>query len=64
MEKDNTTLVLDPAYDVPEYRSSIKRVPSQALVIAPDRLFDMTLPLFHPSRFAPSDADLCHHHER
>ena len=47
-----------PPLDSPDYRSTALRHPSRPLVVLPQRLTELTGPLFGPDRVQPGDDDL------
>jgi protocatechuate 3,4-dioxygenase beta subunit len=51
-----------PAYLHPDYRSTVKRSPSQPLVIIPHSLSEITGPVYGHSRLGPLDDDLTRQH--
>ena len=51
-----------PDYLSPEYRSTVKRSPSQPLILLPQSLSELTGPVFGHERVAASDADLTRQH--
>jgi protocatechuate 3,4-dioxygenase, beta subunit len=55
--------VLDPPYDVPEYRSSVKRAPRLPLIELPRGETERTGPLFAHLDLSGSDADLTGQHD-
>jgi protocatechuate 3,4-dioxygenase beta subunit len=52
-----------PAYDYPPYASTQKRCPTQALVIAPQTLSEITGPVFGWDDVKPGDNDLTRQHK-
>lgn len=52
-----------PRLDWPDYRSTSQRAPTRPLVPLPQRLTEVTGPLFGASRVAPHDADLTRQHD-
>ncbi len=56
-------VVLDPAYDTPEYRSTSARAPKNPLVLLPPGTIDLSGPVFGESRVRPGDADLTRQHD-
>ena len=50
-----------PAYDYPEYRSTALRHPTRALHVMPQRLTELTGPVFGVDRVQPGDDDLTQH---
>jgi protocatechuate 3,4-dioxygenase beta subunit len=55
-------VVGQPAYLHPDYKSTVKRSPSQPLVIIPHSLSEVTGPVYGHSRLGPVDADLTRQH--
>jgi protocatechuate 3,4-dioxygenase beta subunit len=51
-----------PAYLHPDYKSTVKRSPSQPLVIIPHTLSEVTGPVYGHSRIGPLDHDLTRQH--
>ncbi len=51
-----------PAYLHPPYRSSMKRAPTQPLILLPNTLSERTGPVFGQSAVAPTDSDLTAQH--
>jgi protocatechuate 3,4-dioxygenase, beta subunit len=51
-----------PAYLHPDYKSTVKRSPSQPLLVIPHSLSEVTGPVYGHSRIAPVDADLTRQH--
>ena len=51
-----------PDYLFPPYASTVKRAPSQALVVLPHTLSELTAPVFGDSDVKPQDADLTKQH--
>lgn len=51
-----------PAYLTPEYGSTVKRSPSQPLILLPQSLSELTGPVFGHDRVSASDADLTRQH--
>jgi protocatechuate 3,4-dioxygenase beta subunit len=51
-----------PAYLHPDYKSTVKRSPSQPLVIIPHTLSEVTGPVYGHSRIDPLDHDLTRQH--
>ncbi len=49
---------IQPDYLSPPYASTVKRSPSQPLILLPQSLSEMTGPVFGHERIAPADADL------
>jgi protocatechuate 3,4-dioxygenase beta subunit len=47
-----------PAYNYPPYASTQKRCPTQALIIAPQTLSEITGPVFGWDDVKPGDSDL------
>jgi protocatechuate 3,4-dioxygenase, beta subunit len=52
-----------PDYLFPPYASTVKRAPSQPLVVLPHTLSELTAPVFGYSDFKPQDADLTKQHQ-
>ncbi len=52
-----------PDYLSPAYASTVKRSPSQALILLPQSLSEMTGPVFGHERVKPGDADLTRQHQ-
>lgn len=52
-----------PAHLYPDYKSTVKRSPSQPLLVIPHSLSEVTGPVYGHSRIAPVDADLTRQHE-
>jgi protocatechuate 3,4-dioxygenase beta subunit len=52
----------DPPYLHPDYRGTIKRSPSRALVIIPQTLSEITGPVYGHSDVVPEEADLTKQH--
>jgi protocatechuate 3,4-dioxygenase, beta subunit len=50
-----------PAYDYAEYRSTALRHPTRALQVMPQRLTELTGPVFGADRVRPGDDDLTQH---
>jgi protocatechuate 3,4-dioxygenase beta subunit len=57
-----TVPIIDPPYDVPEYRSSALRTPRQALIPLPAESVGSSGPVFGESGVDPLDADLTQGH--
>ncbi len=53
---------IQPDYLSPPYASTVKRSPSQPLILLPQSLSEMTGPVFGHERIAPADADLTRQH--
>jgi len=51
-----------PDYLSPAYGSTVKRSPSQALILLPQSLSELTGPVFGHDRVTPNDADLTRQH--
>jgi protocatechuate 3,4-dioxygenase beta subunit len=51
-----------PAYLFPKYASTVKRAPSQPLVVLPHTLSEVTAPLFGYDEVKPGDSDLTRQH--
>ena len=51
-----------PDYLSPSYGSTVKRSPSQALILLPQSLSELTGPVFGHDRVKPNDADLTRQH--
>ena len=51
-----------PDYLSPVYGSTVKRSPSQALILLPQSLSELTGPVFGHDRVTPNDADLTRQH--
>lgn len=51
-----------PDYLSPAYASTVKRSPSQPLILLPQSLSEITGPVFGHERIKPADADLTHQH--
>ena len=51
-----------PDYLFPQYVSTIKRAPTQPLVVLPHTLTELTGPLFGPDEIKPTDHDLTRQH--
>lgn len=51
-----------PAYLTPAYGSTVKRSPSQPLILLPQSLSELTGPVFGHDRVSASDADLTRQH--
>jgi protocatechuate 3,4-dioxygenase, beta subunit len=49
---------IDPPYLYPDYRSTVTRSPSRALLTLPEELHDLAAPVFGADEVAPGDADL------
>lgn len=56
------SLVVDPAYDSPEYRSTSTRAPKEPLVMMPAGMIDTDGPLLGEGRVRPEDSDLTRQH--
>jgi protocatechuate 3,4-dioxygenase beta subunit len=54
---------LDPAYDHPDYRSTILRAPKQPLLPWPPGVADPAFPLLGDGRLGPLDHDLTRQHD-
>ena len=52
-----------PEYLFPQYASTVKRAPSQPLVVLPHTLSEVTAPVFGHEEVKPSDADLTRQHK-
>lgn len=52
-----------PEYLYPSYASTVKRAPTQPLVVVPQTLPEITGPAFSPAILRPSDADLTQQHK-
>jgi protocatechuate 3,4-dioxygenase, beta subunit len=52
-----------PEYLFPKYASTVKRAPSQPLVVLPHTLSEVTAPVFGQEEVKPSDADLTRQHK-
>jgi protocatechuate 3,4-dioxygenase beta subunit len=52
-----------PEYLFPKYASTVKRAPTQPLVILPHTLSELTAPVFGYGEIKPSDADLTKQHK-
>ena len=52
-----------PEYLFPQYASTVKRAPSQPLVVLPHTLSEVTAPVFGHEEVKPSDADLTKQHK-
>ncbi len=52
-----------PAHLYPGYRSTIKRAPSQPLLVLPQTLSEVTGPVFGPGDIGPTDHDLTAQHK-
>lgn len=57
------SLIVDPPYDAPEYRSTSTRAPKEPLVLLPPGIIDGSGPVFGDSRVRPEDADLTRQHD-
>ena len=57
------SLVIDPAYDTPEYGSTAHRAPTQPLILIERALLDRGAPVFGEGDVSPGDADLTRQHE-
>ena len=53
-----TELEIDPPYLYPDYRSTVTRAPSRALVPLPEELHDLRAPVFGEDEVSADDADL------
>jgi protocatechuate 3,4-dioxygenase beta subunit len=53
---------VDPPYLYPDYRSTVLRAPSRPLVPAPERLADLSAPVFGDETVGPADHDLTRQH--
>jgi protocatechuate 3,4-dioxygenase beta subunit len=51
-----------PAHLHPDYKSTVKRSPSQPLLVIPHSISEVTGPVYGHSRIAPVDADLTRQH--
>src|SRR5687768_5020226 len=51
-----------PEYLFPKYASTVKRAPSQPLVILPHTLSELTAPVFGHDEVKPGDSDLTRQH--
>jgi protocatechuate 3,4-dioxygenase beta subunit len=49
---------IDPPYLYPDYRSTVPRTPSRALLPVPEELHELAAPVFGEDALAPDDADL------
>ena len=49
---------VDPPYLYPDYRSTVTRSPSRALLTLPEELHDLAAPVFGADAVSPGDADL------
>jgi protocatechuate 3,4-dioxygenase, beta subunit len=49
---------VDPPYLHPDYRSTVTRAPSRALLTLPDELHQLAAPVFGEDAVSPGDADL------
>ena len=49
---------IDPPYLYPDYRSTVTRSPSRALLTLPEELHDLAAPVFGADEVSPGDADL------
>jgi protocatechuate 3,4-dioxygenase beta subunit len=56
------SLVVDPAYDYPDYHSTSTRAPREPLVLLAPGSIDKDGPVFSDSRVQPGDADLTRQH--
>ena len=54
---------LDPAYDQPDYKSTILRAPKQPLLPWPPGVADPSVPLLGDGRLGPLDHDLTRQHD-
>ncbi len=63
MERFERPRGVHPPLASPEYRSTILRAPSRALVLLPQRRTEITGPVFGEERVAPGDADLTRQHD-
>jgi protocatechuate 3,4-dioxygenase beta subunit len=52
-----------PEYRFPKYASTVKRAPSQPLVVLPHTLSEVTAPVFGQAEVQPGDADLTKQHK-
>jgi protocatechuate 3,4-dioxygenase, beta subunit len=52
-----------PPYLFPPYASTVKRAPSQPLVVLPQTLSELTAPVFGSDEVKPSDSDLTRQHK-
>ena len=52
-----------PEYLFPKYASTVKRAPSQPLVVLPHTLSEVTAPVFGYGEIKPSDSDLTKQHK-
>src|SRR6476659_1755325 len=52
-----------PEYLFPKYASTVKRAPSQPLVVLPHTLSELTAPVFGHDEVKPSDSDLTKQHK-
>jgi protocatechuate 3,4-dioxygenase, beta subunit len=52
-----------PAYLYPDYKSTVKRSPSQPLLVIPHTISEVTGPVYGHSRLGPVDGDLTKQHE-
>jgi protocatechuate 3,4-dioxygenase, beta subunit len=53
---------VDPPYLHPDYRSTVSRAPSRALLPLPEELHRLVAPVFGEDRVTPADADLTSGH--
>ena len=53
---------VDPPYLYPDYRSTVARAPSRALLTLPEELHRLAAPVFGEDAVAPADADLTSRH--
>ena len=63
MSTDTDRAVIDPAYDVPEYGSTVKRAPHRPLVPLPHGPTEQHGPVFGADRVGTADADLTRQHD-
>src|SRR5215212_508639 len=52
-----------PEYLFPKYASTVKRAPSQPLVVLPHTLSEVTAPAFGSDEVKPGDSDLTRQHK-
>jgi protocatechuate 3,4-dioxygenase beta subunit len=52
-----------PEYLFPKYASTVKRAPSQPLVVLPHTLTELTAPVFGADELKPGDSDLTRQHK-
>jgi protocatechuate 3,4-dioxygenase beta subunit len=52
-----------PEYLFPKYASTVKRAPTQPLVVLPHTLSELTAPVFGYDEIKPTDADLTKQHK-